>query len=80
MTYVVARPKGRFEIRESVHTPKGPRARSLANFTQLTDEVLARPARRASRPFDAECGAAAARAARSAADRPARRDRPRELP
>jgi hypothetical protein len=40
MAYVVARPKGRFEIRESVHTPKGPRARTLANFEQLTDKVL----------------------------------------
>ena len=64
MAYVVARPKGRFEIRESVHTPKGPRARSLANFSQLSDEVLARARRRASRPFDAEAvRGAAARAA-----------------
>jgi hypothetical protein len=53
MTYVVARPNGRFEIRESVHTEKGPRARSLANFSLLTDEVLARAAGRATRPFDA---------------------------
>jgi hypothetical protein len=52
MTYVVARPNGRFEIRESVHTEKGPRARSLANFSLLTDEVLARAAGRATRPFD----------------------------
>jgi len=52
MTYVVGRPNGRFEIRESVHTEKGPRARSLANFSLLTDEVLARAAGRATRPFD----------------------------
>ncbi len=64
MAYVVARPKGRFEIRESVHTPKGPRARSLANFAHFDDEVLDRARRRASRPFDAEgVRAAAARAA-----------------
>jgi hypothetical protein len=64
MAYVVARPRGRFEIRESVHTPKGPRARSLASFTRLTDEVLATASRRASRPFDAEAvQASAARAA-----------------
>jgi hypothetical protein len=63
MAYVVARPKGRFEIRESIHTPKGPRARSLANFTELTDEVLAKAGRRALRPFDAETvRASAARA------------------
>ena len=66
MAYVVTRPKGRFEIRESVHTPKGPRARSLANFARFTDEVLERARRRASRPFDADAvRAAAQRAARS---------------
>ena len=64
MAYVVARPKGRFEIRESVHTPKGPRARSLANFKELDDEVLARARKRASRPFDPDVvRVAAARAA-----------------
>ena len=64
MAFVVARPKGRFEIRESVHTPKGPRARTLANFATLTDEVLATARRRASRPFDdAAVRAAAVRAA-----------------
>jgi hypothetical protein len=52
MAYVVARPKGRFEIRESLHTPDGPRARSLAGFGVLTDAVLAKAARRAQRPFD----------------------------
>ncbi|HEV3370152.1 MAG TPA: hypothetical protein VG074_11375 [Acidimicrobiales bacterium] len=64
MAYVVARPKGRFEIRESIHTPKGPRARSLANFSHLSDEVLARANERATRPFDQDAvRAAAARAA-----------------
>jgi hypothetical protein len=63
MAYVVARPKGRFEIRESVHTPKGPRARSLANFSQVTEAVLATAASRATRPFnDAAVRAAAERA------------------
>jgi hypothetical protein len=60
MAYVVARPKGRFEIRESVHTPKGPRARSLANFAVLTDDVVQRARRRAIRPFDAVAVRAAA--------------------
>jgi hypothetical protein len=54
MAYVVARPAKRFEIRESIHTSKGPRARTLANFAVLNDEVLARAQRRASRPFDVE--------------------------
>ena len=52
MAYVVARPKGRFEIRESLHTPDGPRARSLAGFEVLTDAVLTKAAGRAQRPFD----------------------------
>jgi hypothetical protein len=52
MAYVVARRNGRFEIRESLHTPHGPRARSLAGFEVLTDEVLAKAAGRATRPFD----------------------------
>ena len=60
MAYVVARPKGRFEIRESVHTDKGPRARTLASFKELTNEVLARARRRASRPFDAKAVRASA--------------------
>jgi hypothetical protein len=54
MAYVVARSKGRFEIRESLHTPDGPRARSLAGFDVLSDIVLAKAARRAQRPFDPE--------------------------
>jgi hypothetical protein len=54
MAYVVARRNGRFEVRESSHTPKGPRARSLAGFEVLTDEVVARAARRAMRPFDVD--------------------------
>jgi hypothetical protein len=63
MAYVVARPNGRFEIRESIHTQKGPRSRSLANFSLLTDEVLARAAGRATRPFDAGAVLGAARRA-----------------
>jgi len=74
MAYVVTRPKGRFEIRESLHTPKGPRARSLANFAHLTDEVLDRARRRASRPFDSEAVRAAAE--RAAAIGNARPERP----
>ena len=64
MTYVVARLDAkrtavggnrgphRYEIRESVSTPAGPRARTLASFRVLTSEVLAEAARRAQRPFD----------------------------
>jgi hypothetical protein len=63
MAYVVARPKGRFEIRESLHTPDGPRARSLAGFEVLTHVVLAKAARRAQRPFDVAAVLASARRA-----------------
>jgi hypothetical protein len=63
MAYVVARAAGRFEIRESVHTPKGPRARSLANFTLLTNQVLATAAGRATRDFDTQAVLASARKA-----------------
>jgi hypothetical protein len=54
MAYVVARRNGRFEIRESLHTSKGPRARTLAGFRVLTDDIVAAASRRAQRPFDAE--------------------------
>ena len=63
MAYVVARPKGRFEIRESLHTAAGPRARSLAGFAVLTDDVLAKAAQRAQRPFDVEMVVASGRRA-----------------
>jgi hypothetical protein len=63
MAYVVARPKGRFEIRESLHTPHGPRARSLAGFDVLSAAVLGKAARRAQRPFDAEAVLASGRRA-----------------
>jgi hypothetical protein len=68
MAYVVVRPRGRYEIRESVYTPKGPRARSLANFAQLTDDVLETARLRSTRPFDSDgVRASAARASASAA-------------
>jgi hypothetical protein len=74
MAYVVARPKGRFEIRESVHTPKGPRARTLANFEQLTDKVLETARQRATRPFDPDAVRASAfKAQKTAASRRAAR-------
>jgi hypothetical protein len=63
MAYVVARPKGRFEIRESLHTPNGPRARSLVGFDVLTDEVLTTAAGRATRPFMAAAVIASGRRA-----------------
>lgn len=54
MAFVVAKPKARFEIRESVSTPAGPRARTLATFRVLTEGVIDEAASRAHRPFDAD--------------------------
>jgi hypothetical protein len=68
MAYIVARPNGRFEIRESVHTPKGPRARSLVNFDRFTEEILERARARASRPFDSASVRDAAMRATTATD------------
>jgi hypothetical protein len=66
MTYVVAKPDGatrggggggggptRYEVRESISTPAGPRARTLATFRVLTTRVLSEAAAKAQRPFDA---------------------------
>lgn len=65
MAYVVARRGGRFEIRESLHTAKGPRSRTLAGFDVLTDDILTAAARRAQRPFDAEAVVRSARRAQA---------------
>ena len=61
MAYVVRRRGGRFEIRESVMTTAGPRARSLAVFRILNDGVLDRAAQMAAKPLDRDRLVAAAR-------------------
>ena len=63
MAYVARRPRGRFEIRESVHTDAGPRARTLATFTKLDDAALRRAAAAATRPFTPDDVRASARRA-----------------
>ncbi len=53
MAYLVPRARGRFDIRESVHTAAGPRSRTLATSSgALTPELLMNAAARATRPFD----------------------------
>lgn len=52
MAFVVRRPGDRWEIRESSLTPAGPRARTLASFKHLSDDVIARAAGRAQGAFD----------------------------
>lgn len=45
--FVVARPGGAWELRETHSTDRGPRARTLASFRVLTPAVLARATQRA---------------------------------
>jgi hypothetical protein len=54
MAYIVARPAGTWELRESRSTPAGPRSRTLASFRTLTPEVIARAGARAAKPLDAD--------------------------
>jgi hypothetical protein len=63
MAYVVGRPRGRFEVRESHATPRGPRARTLATFTTFDDDVVARVIERADGPVDVQALVQSARRA-----------------
>jgi hypothetical protein len=63
MPYVVKRPRGRYELRESAATSRGPRSRTLASFRELTPEVLEHALERARTPASAEDVYAAARRA-----------------
>jgi hypothetical protein len=63
MAFVVRRPKGRWEIRESRATDAGPRARTLATFGVLTDDVLAQAERASRRGFNRSAVIASARRA-----------------
>jgi hypothetical protein len=50
MAYVVATKPGRFEVRESASTPKGPRSRTLASFRELTAETVERVRQNSEKP------------------------------
>ena len=54
MAYVVATPRGRFEVRESTATEKGPRSRTLASFRELTEEVIEKVQAAAAKPPTSE--------------------------
>jgi AcrR family transcriptional regulator len=54
MAFVVARPGGRWEVRESWVSPSGPRARTLASFRLLTPEIATRATERAATALTAE--------------------------
>jgi len=53
MAFVVPTRSGRFEIRESEATPKGPRSRTLASFRELDDAVIERARAKSGRTLDA---------------------------
>lgn len=77
MAFVVPVKSGRFEIRESESTPRGPRSRTLASFRELDDAVIEKARERAAKAIDAtELRHAAKRAgalvARKPVDRAAR--------
>jgi hypothetical protein len=50
MAFVVGNKRGRFEIRESIATPAGPRSRTLAGFTELTGDVIEKARQNAVKP------------------------------
>lgn len=69
--FVTARPDGAWELRQSVRTPAGPRARTLARFRVLTPEVMAHAVSRAAEPLDQDAvRQAAARAGAPIAEDP----------
>jgi hypothetical protein len=52
MAFVVPTKPGRFELRESANTPKGPRSRTLASFRELDDAVIEKAQRKTSKALD----------------------------
>lgn len=54
MAFIVPTKAGRFEIRESRATPKGPRSRTLASFSELNDDAIAKAQEKASKPVSSE--------------------------
>jgi hypothetical protein len=51
MAFITPTRRGGFEVRESRNTPAGPRSRTLATFTELTDEVILKAQTRAAKPL-----------------------------
>lgn len=54
MAFVVPTRSGRFEVRESKSTPKGPRSRTLVSFKELTDETIERALAKAEKQISAD--------------------------
>lgn len=74
MAFVVPTKRGRFEVRESHATAKGPRSRTLVSFTELTDEAIEKARAQATTPSEpAELRRAARRAGAAVRQPPAER-------
>lgn len=54
MAFIVPTKRGTFEVRESFNTSAGPRSRTLATFSELTDEVIEKVRGKATKPPTAE--------------------------
>jgi len=54
MAFVVPTRPGRFEIRESHSTARGPRSKTLASFRELTDDIVETARAKAATPPSAE--------------------------
>jgi hypothetical protein len=79
MSFIVPTRRGRFEVRESRSTPKGPRSQTLVSFRELTDEVIERAREKAVKPPTAEELRRAARRAGAPVARPPIEQAAREL-
>lgn len=79
MAFVVPTKSGRFEIRESQSTPKGPRSHTLASFTELTDEVITKARTKAAKPPSPSGLRKSARRAGAPVSRPVAERAAREL-
>lgn len=79
MAFIVPTRAGRYEIRESHGTPKGPRSQTLASFRELTDEVIEKAREKAARPPSAEELRRAARRVGAPVARPPAEQAAREL-
>ena len=79
MAFVVPTRPGRFEIRESHSTARGPRSKTLASFRELTDDVIETARTKATTPPSAEELRRAARRAGAPVARPPIEQAAREL-
>ena len=52
MAFIVPTTRGRFEVRESHSTPKGPRSRTLVSFRELDDAVIEKAREKTAKTLD----------------------------